>query len=270
MGSTLQNYLDQMYQFGINKNKTSADELVSRMETVLATSCAPPSTTVGYGNSGINTRQKITNTNLGEKYSAVVEEGNIYINDLLMAESTYFLNKYGVDIYKTLTDARTAYFNTLTIKPVSPDLKYDMILNSLNILSQDEGGNTNAMNILNTYLPSFDSNTIYREIEYRDNEYTQLHQVNFYINLAYYIGFIILLALLYSSNNLLLKERGLIYLFLGILPFIYPWLFLFSRKFFPKVSYNGPTNAFLDTNVTTTTAFSNNQTNDYKKQLDTR
>ena len=255
------------------KDANSANAMASDMKKVIYETCYTDKGENDGGNdSGKKAiiKKKINNTQFGEKYTALVESGNEYINNLLTTESTYFINKYGVDIYKVLLSDRLTYLDGLKNSPTFQiDVTYNAIIDSINILNQDLSGSTYAMNTLNTYLPSFDTNSIYREIEYRDNEYKNLQQVNNYINISYYIGFIILLVLLYSSDNLFLKERGLLYLILVLLPFIYPWLFVFSKKLIPSFSYNGPVNAFLDTNTNTTTSFSNNQTNDYKKRVNT-
>ena len=218
-----------------------------------------------------STVNNVINKKLQDNYNAIVEKGNNYPKELLLEESKYFTKKYGNDVYEKLLDKRISY-----IKPPSPpppDLIRPLILDQIHVLNQSKTTNSNAVNILNTYLPSFDSNTIYREIEYRDNEYIRLYQINFILNILYYVGLIILLSLLFSSNNLLLKERFLFYLFLALLPFLYPWIFLFSRKIFnkiyPSISYNGPVNAFIDTNKTTTTMWSNNTKNNYQSQTNT-
>ena len=273
MSDPLYQYLSRIYQFGTKKDANSANAMASDMKKVIYETCYTDKGENDGGNdSGKKAiiKKKINNTQFGEKYTALVESGNEYINNLLTTESTYFINKYGVDIYKVLLSDRLTYLDGLKNSPTFQiDVTYNAIIDSINILNQDLSGSTYAMNTLNTYLPSFDTNSIYREIEYRDNEYKNLQQVNNYINISYYIGFIILLVLLYSSDNLFLKERGLLYLILVLLPFIYPWLFVFSKKLIPSFSYNGPVNAFLDTNTNTTTSFSNNQTNDYKKRVNT-
>ena len=208
----------------------------------------------------------------GNAYSSnILEKGNKYYLDLIQTESQFFISKYGNDIYNDLIQKRNTYIANKSITNVTETR--GQIIQYINVLNQNLSGNSEATNILNTYLPSFDSNSIYREIEYRDNEYIRLYQINFILNALYYIIFIVLIVLLIYSDKLLLKERFLFYLFLALLPFIYPWLFLFSRKIWnyiiPFISYNGPKNAFIDTNVTTTSMWSANNTNEYKSQVAT-
>ena len=56
--------------------------------------------------------------------------------------------------------------------------------------------------------------------------------------------------LLYTDNNLYLKERFIFYLFLVLLPYLYPWIFMYSNKLknliMPNISYTGPKNSFND------------------------
>ena len=111
------------------------------------------------------------------------------------------------------------------------------------------------INTVNTILtnstPNSDVyNTIVRKIDYREIEYNKLKIINSIINIVYYIVLILLFALLFSENNLLLKERFLFYIFLILLPYLYPWIYILTKKIwaslFPDTLTQGPTNAFLN------------------------
>jgi len=137
----------------------------------------------------------------------------------------------------------------------SDDVTYSKLEETIQLLNE-----TTMSSYLNTYLPSYDANPIYKQIEYTNDEFIFLQKVNFYINLAYYIFFTIFILLLISSNNLYLGERFILYIFLAILPVLYPWVYIIFRNIwrtlFPVVDYGGPKQ--IDTNTNTITMFSNN------------
>jgi len=202
------------------------------------------------------------------EYYDQIDQNNELANNALSVEAAYFISKYGKEIYKTLLLERARY-----ITPPEDNTSYDIqgysrALESINVLNQVITIDTPLYNVLDKYLPDHDSNTIYREIEYRDNEYTKLSILNYYLNIFYYCLFIVLILVLFSSDKLFLRDRFVAYLFLAILPILYPWVFMLFRRIFIFIypSYNGPVNAFVDTTTGTTTMFSNNVSNSYKKK----
>lgn len=201
------------------------------------------------------------------EYYNQIDQNNELANNALSAEAAYFISKYGKEIYKTLLQERARYI-TPPEDTTSYDIQgYSRALESINILNQVITIDTPLYNVLDKYLPDHDSNTIYREIEYRDNEYAKLSALNYYLNIFYYCLFIILILVLFSSDKLFLRDRFVVYLGLAILPILYPWIFMLFRRIFIFIypSYNGPVNAFVDTTTGTTTMFSNNVSNSYKK-----
>ena len=114
--------------------------------------------------------------------------------------------------------------------------------------------NTDAVSsFLEKITPTSDQHdTTIRKVEYRDIEYTKLKKMNKTINMVYYIGVGVLLVLLYSENNLFLSDRYLFYIFLLLLPYLYPWVFILLKKLwkkmFPDDLTYGPKNAFLNNN----------------------
>jgi hypothetical protein len=204
-------------------------------------------------------------------YYKQIDQNNELANTALSAEAAYFISKYGKDIYKTLLDERAKYITPPVNITDFDNQGYSKVLEHINVLNQVITIDTPLYNVLDKYLPDHDSNTIYREIEYRDNEYAKLSKLNYYLNVFYYCLFIILILVLFSSDKIFLQERFMVYLFLAILPILYPWLFMLFRRIFVYIypSYNGPINAFVDTNTGTTTMFSNNVSNSYKKKEDT-
>jgi hypothetical protein len=195
-----------------------------------------------------------------QPYYSDVEQQTIYTGKLLADEQQYFISKYGTDIYSQLIEKRKAFVvNNTTAPDVFIDNSYSKILETIHELN-DDISNKSVYHYLDLYLPSFNANSTYKQIEYKHEEFKWLLNINFYINLLYYILFIILILLLASSDNLYLKDRFIIYIFLAILPFLYPWLFIIVRNIwkyvFPDKDYGGPTQ--MDTNINTITMFSNN------------
>ena len=104
--------------------------------------------------------------------------------------------------------------------------------------------------LLTNYLPINNAQTTYEKVEYRDEEHHKLKSINRIINIVYYCGVVVLLLLLYTENNLLISERYPLYIFLILLPYLYPWIYKFTGKIWgllvSSIDYTGPKNAFID------------------------
>ena len=146
---------------------------------------------------------------------------------------------------------------------VIPDTYLDTSVNSYQVQVQNtitllnnpllKSGNTMS-NLLTNYLPVNSAQTKYEKVIYRDEEHSKLKNVNRIINIIYYCGVVVLLMLLYTSDNLYPKERLPLYLFLILLPHLYPWLYKLAGVLwgfvFPMIDYTGPKNAFIDKTYT--------------------
>ena len=103
------------------------------------------------------------------------------------------------------------------------------------------------------YTPIDESDTNFRKVEYRTKEHEKLRLVNRIINIVYYACIILLFMLLYTNDTLYLKDRFVLYIFLLILPYLYPWIWMLGNKLknliMPDISYTGPKNAFIDKSV---------------------
>ena len=216
-------------------------------------------------------QQKMVDKNKSEYYTST-ENSNALPNEVLSLESSYFLSKYNKAIYKGLLDIRANYITPPSDTTGFPLNEYNKALESIYVLNQAQTIDSPLYTLLEKYLPGYDANTLYREIEYRDTEYAKLIKINYYLNIFYYCLFIILILTLFSSDKLFLRDRFVIYIFLAILPILYPWIFLLFRRIYlyfnPSIQYNGPENAFIDTNTSVITSFSNNVNNSYKKKED--
>jgi hypothetical protein len=113
------------------------------------------------------------------------------------------------------------------------------------------GTGAEMSNLLTNYLPINNAQTTYEKVEYRDEEHDKLKTTNRIINIVYYCGVVLLLLLLYTENNLFPDERYPLYIFLILLPYLYPWIYKFAAKIwgfiYPVFDYTGPKNAFIDT-----------------------
>ena len=201
-------------------------------------------------------------------YQAILQQQTTQTGLLLSEESEYFIRKYGARIYKKLLDQRYRYIEDTTNEyDEFSENTYSMILETINDIYKSKTIDADAFGYLNTYLPSFDANSSYRKIDYTNEESALLSRVNYYINILYYIVFSILILLLASSNRLYFRERFVIYIFLAILPYLFPWMFIITKKLwrylFPIVDYGGAN--VVDTNTNTLTMFSNNVSNSFKK-----
>ena len=218
--------------------------------------------------------QQVIDEYMNEYYN-LVESKNAFPNNKMISESNYFITKYGKEIYDQLLTERDAF-----LKPSNRtgDINYNeedysKALENIHVLNQVKTIDKPILDVIDKYIPEYDSNTIYREIEYRNTEYERLHKINYYLNILYYCLFVILILVLFTSNNLFIRERFVVYIFLGLLPFLYPWVFRLLRKIYnyfnPPSQYSGPKNAFIDTSISQTAMFSNNASNSYKTKLNT-
>lgn len=168
---------------------------------------------------------------------------NILIQDLQkqLTEETILYNKAQLEVGYAYDAARQAQFN----QSVSETQKIITDLNSPYVKHGDD-----LVAMLSKYIPKSNADTTYAKIEYRDVEFANLKNTNIIINIVYYIGVIILFVLLFTSNNVFLKERFIFYILLILLPLLYPWIYLYISKIwqyiFPTTLFSGPKNAFID------------------------
>lgn len=84
---------------------------------------------------------------------------------------------------------------------------------------------------------------------YRLEEHKKLKTISNIITITYYSFLVLLFMLLFSSSNLLINERWILYLFLILLPVIYPWIFMLFISLKNSIFSNnetGPKTAFTD------------------------
>ena len=209
-------------------------------------------------------------------YYNFVETENAVDERMIQIEANYFLTKYGPEIYNELLQIRRDFLSVSDRDAINIEYSeedYSKALENIHVLNQVLTVDKPIMSVIDKYIPEYDSNTIYREIEYRDEEYKRLYNINYYLNILYYVIFVVLIILVVTSNRFDFKKDMILYISLAILPFVYPWVFLLFRRIYiyfnPPTQYSGPKNAFIDTNIAQTAMFSNNVSNSYKNKVHT-
>jgi len=202
-----------------------------------------------------------------EAYRNDIEFTNSFIQQVLLDEENYFLTKYSRAVYDYLLEQRVNYreqskvdsktnlcgasgSGTGTGSKVPPNTCNNPDHKELNDTLEEKNkflqyllNKTNALN------PR--PEVTYKKIEYRNESHEYIERMNTIITVGYFVLLVVLLLLLLLTNRLQLSQRFPLYLFLLLLPFVFPYLFegLYAlyKWFFLKASTSGPKNAFLET-----------------------
>jgi chromosome segregation ATPase len=110
-----------------------------------------------------------------------------------------------------------------------------------------------SLNTLFSYLKKVDINpdVIYEKVNYREIEHEKLHNINKGLDVLFYSFYCAFLLIMICMGNIK-REHFLIYLIVGLIPIVYPFLFkliVFLMNYISNNS-NGPKNAFIDINNT--------------------
>lgn len=137
--------------------------------------------------------------------------------------------------------------NNLFIKDYS-----NKVYNNENVLNLSETIDT-SLNHLVSYLKNqaLSSDVIYEKIEYRDSEHEKLNTTNKVFDIIFYCFYFSFLLIMICTENIK-REHFLIYLFFGLIPFIYPFIFKLMIYLinYTSTDPHGPKNAFVDVNNT--------------------
>lgn len=289
MGNTFQdtNYYNDImkaYEAGLAKDTDSRDSLILNLNNSLKDSCknykVNPNLITGI-DSKTGAEINIDLDFYIGKYKNNIEFSNSLKEQLLADEETYFVNKYGYNVYEYLLSKRREYITTLdenfdttycsqrnqSSAPNDCPSITSRITSSTNTtvtgyyddngtfiesqpLCTDNG--LKYYDMLSKYLPFVNSEVTNRKIDYREAEHEFLMKINSIVNIIYYILFIVMVILLVGGNNLQLQKRAPFYIFLLFLPFLYSYFFKFLQYAYNYFTINtnlhGPKNAFLDTN----------------------
>jgi hypothetical protein len=285
------NDIIQAYDAGVSNNTTIKDNLIRNLNNSLQNSCKTYASNPNIITSIDPVTGKTIDIDLDSyigKYRNNIEFSNSLREQLLADEEVYFVNKYGSAFYNYLITKRKEYLDSLD---VSSNVNTEQCTNTETIRtyirdasgnitettqsnyipgnnnsgnndssgnyfqSQEQCNNDNGLqyyDMFSKYIPHIDPNVINRKIEYREKEHDFLMKINSIMNIVYYILFFLMIILLIGGNNLQFSQRYIFYLFLLILPFLYPYVFKilsYLYNYFTDIkNIHGPKNAFLDTN----------------------
>ena len=138
------------------------------------------------------------------------------------------------------------------IYDLSNNLYSSEVYNNQELLKLTDNIDT-SLNNLFSYLNTQNVNpdVIYEKINYRDIEHQKLNTLNKGMNLIYYLLCFVILFIIICTGNIK-REYFLNYLFIGLIPIIFPFLFKLGSYIIKYLSPNthGPKNAFVDVNNT--------------------
>jgi chromosome segregation ATPase len=128
----------------------------------------------------------------------------------------------------------------------------NIVYNNKNILQLNE----NIDSSLNTLFYHLNkdkkpSKVYFEQIKHRDTEHEILYNINKVIDILFYCFYFSFILIIICTQNMK-REYFLIYLFVGLIPFIYPFLFkwLINLINYLFKDNSGPKNAFVDINNT--------------------
>jgi len=192
-----------------------------------------------------------------EAYRNDIDFVNSFNEQVLVDERNYFEKKYTPKVYSYLLAQRQAF------KVQQKKLQEELMCSSYktDLANAASSCNKNASNANNqaakdfmnylmkqTHIPNPD--TTYKKIEYRNEAHELITTINNWMTILYYILFIVMIVLLAVSNKLMARERFMLYLFLAVLPILFPYLFQWIKYLygyvFPDSPTHGPKNAFLE------------------------
>ena len=225
------------------------------------------------GLNDIETKKKYNNAlnNISKKLESQIVDSNIeYLNKKYKNDPT------NIEKIKDLMDIKESFINYSNIEPFENTVVDTITSDTLDALlstSANNSSTTNYSNYINTInnalefqkvLDSslnnlFDSlkkeyinpNVLYEKVNYREIEHQKLTNINKALDILFYSFYFSFLLIMVCMGNTK-REHFLIYLFVGLIPIIYPFLFKFGKLFVNYLSppLHGPKNAFLDSHTT--------------------
>jgi len=209
-----------------------------------------------------------------EAYRNDIEFVNSVNEQLLADEKVYFEQKYGEKVYNFLLTQRNAYITEVKRIEKEEQLKScpkqtnqtrycPKDVSGMDLSGTDLSGcipynksdaskssQKQLFNFLEKNFPLQNADTTFKKIEYRDESHEMLSSTNKIITIVYFCVLAAMFLFLAISHKLFLRERAIVYLFLIVLPFLFPFLFDMLKKLYYAVvpanpSY-GPRNAFLE------------------------
>ena len=139
-----------------------------------------------------------------------------------------------------------------TIFELETKIYGNIVVNNQNLLNSSEKTDA-SLNYLFSFLNSqrVSSDAIYDKINHRDIEHEYLYNRNKIFDILFYCFYFSFLLIMICTQNIK-RENFLIYLFVGLIPFVYPFVFKWILYLIRYLSndIHGPKNAFVDINNT--------------------
>lgn len=286
------NDINAAYNAGVSKDTGTRDNLIKNLNNALSDSCEKytknPNVVKKVNSEGEVTDVEFDLEASIGKYKNNIEFSNSVREQLIQDEEEYFVTKYGSIVYEYLLRQRALYNQEMSdantqssCSSVSgtsngpntgvdgdnnyPDTTpgsgttsssafgtYDSEGNFIDSPSLCNDTGLSFYNRFSKYLSIPQSDVINRKIDYRETEHEFLMKINSLLNWIYYSLFALMIILLIGGKNVEIQSRAPIYIFLALLPLLYPYFFkiLFSIYNYFTITPNihGPKNAFLDIN----------------------
>jgi hypothetical protein len=201
-----------------------------------------------------------------EAYRNDIEFVNSFKDQVNIDEAAYFQSKYSEKVYKYLLQQRDQFSEQQRInrnellcgnRNSEVDASNNQCPDKCNSPEQlEKNKKCDDSQTFLSYLTNQAKSamtrpeTTYKKIEYRNEAHELLDTVNYWMTVSYFMILVLMLVLLLASNRLNLMERFPLYLFLFLLPVVFPYLFeglkYFYYSLFPNIPSSGPSYAFVE------------------------
>jgi len=202
-----------------------------------------------------------------EAYRNDIEFVNSFKDQVSIDEEKYFKSKYSEKVYAYLLQQRDQFFEQQLInrnerifgeRNGGGEESNQQCPDKCNTLEQlEKNKKCDESQTFLSYLKNQAKSAItrpettYKKIEYRNEAHELLDTINYWMTVSYFMILVLMLILLVAFNRLNLMQRFPLYLFLFLLPVIFPYLFEGLKYFyyflFPNTPSSGPSHAFVET-----------------------
>lgn len=229
------------------------------------------------GLDGIESKKKYNTAlnNISKKLKSQIVDANVeYLNKKYQNDPT------NIEKIKDLMDIKESFINNTNIEAFESgtDTVLEIIkADTLDMLLSNNNDNTNSyinysnhvntldnalefhksldssLNNLFSYLKTqnVNPNVLYEKVNYRVIEHEKIFNINKALDILFYSFYFSFLLIMICMGNVK-REHFLIYLFVGLIPVVYPFVFKFGKLLVDYLSppLHGPKNAFVDSHNT--------------------
>jgi hypothetical protein len=213
-------------------------------------------------------RYNIALNNISKKLETQIVDSNIeYLNKKYQNDPTNIEKiKDLMDIKESFMDSKIEGFTSTIMDETKYKTVAELLSSSNDLSTQPHAYKTtidtalefhktldSSLNNLFDYLKNQNVNpdVLYEKVNYRDIEHQKIFNLNKALDILFYSFYFSFLLIMICMGNVK-REHFLIYLFVGLIPIIYPFLFKFGKIFIGYLSppFHGPKNAFIDSHNT--------------------